>query len=227
MDINATLIGQMITFAIFVWFTMKFVWPILEKILRERQQKISEGLAAAERGHQEVEIAQKYAIQYIHETRAKAAEILENAKRQAAILIEEAKAQAIAERDQMLALGKAEIEQERRRVKEELQQEVVGLAIASAEKLLDQVMTESLQTALLNVGSQVVFSEEAQNDKQQPMTEKVQTTFSGQDPNNPDPVDTVKNDQNQSAAPFALKFSSSSKKLSDPDEGRGKMGGNR
>lgn len=167
MDINATLIGQMITFAIFVWFTMKFVWPILEKILQERQQKISEGLAAAERGHQEVEIAQKYAIQHIHEARAKAVETLEHAKRQAALLVEEAKAQASAERDQILALGKAEVEQERRRVKEELQHEVVGLAIASAEKLLDQVMTESVQTALLNAGSQLVVSDKAQNDKNQ------------------------------------------------------------
>ena len=91
MDINATLIGQMITFAIFVWFTMKYVWPPLERILKARQEKVAEGLAAAERGHKELEIAQKYAIQHIHEARSKAVASIEKAKKDAADIIEEAK----------------------------------------------------------------------------------------------------------------------------------------
>lgn len=154
MDINATLIGEMITFALFVWFTMKFVWPVLEKVLKERQEKIAEGLAAAERGHKELEVAQKFAIQTIHEARAKASDTLEQAKKQAAFIIEQAKTEALKEREQIVSLGHEEVEKERRVAREQLQNEIVGLAIASAEKLLGRVMTEADQKALLNASSQ-------------------------------------------------------------------------
>lgn len=154
MDINATLIGQMITFALFVWFTMKFVWPVLESVLKERQQKIAEGLAAAERGHQELEVAQKYAIQHIHEARAKAVEAVEQAKKQAALILDEAKTKASQEYAQMIALGRAEITQERQRVKEQLQNEVADLALISAEKLLGRILTAADQKALLDKGSE-------------------------------------------------------------------------
>lgn len=154
MDINATLIGQMITFAIFVWFTMKYVWPVLEKILLERQQKIAEGLAAAERGHKELEISQKYAIQHIHEARAKAVDLIEQAKSQAAIIVEQAKAEATREREQIVLLGKEEVEQARQVVKEQLREEVVSIAIASAEKLLGRAITETDQKRLLNAETQ-------------------------------------------------------------------------
>jgi F-type H+-transporting ATPase subunit b len=150
MDLNATLIGQMITFALFVCFTMKFIWPVLEKILQERQEKISAGLAAAERGHKELELAQKYAIQHIHEAKAKASETIEQAKKQAAFIVEQAKQEAAQERAQIVSLGHEIVEQERRVTREELQNEVINLALASAEKLLGRVMTENDHKALLN-----------------------------------------------------------------------------
>jgi len=140
----------MITFAFFVWFTMRFVWPVLEKILLARQQKIAEGLQAAERGHKELEIAQKYAIQHIHEARSKAVEAIEQAKKQAAHIIEQAKLEANREREQIIHLGHSEVEQQRLVAKEQLQQEVVTLAIASAEKLLGRVITEVDQKAMLD-----------------------------------------------------------------------------
>lgn len=152
MDINATLIGQMITFALFVWFTMKFVWPHLEKILHDRQEKIAEGLAAAERGHHELEIAQKYAIQHIHEARSKANEAIEHARRQAAQMIDAAKAEANHEREKMVALGHEEIAQALQHAKAQIQTEMVDLAIASAEKLLGRVISEQDQKMLLNAG---------------------------------------------------------------------------
>lgn len=152
MDINATLIGQMITFALFVWFTMKFVWPVLEKILHDRQEKIAEGLAAAERGHKELEISQKYAIQHIHEARSKAFDTIEHAKKQAALIVEEAKAEAIREREKIIILGHEEIAQALHQAKGQIQAEMVNLAIASAEKLLGRVMTESDQKMLLDAG---------------------------------------------------------------------------
>jgi len=148
-DINATIIGQMLTFALFVWFTMKFVWPLLEKALKERQHKIAEGLAAAERGHKELEISQKYAIQHIHEARSKAVETIEQAKKQAALIIEQAKIAANQERDKIIELGQGEVQQERLRAKEELQSELIDLTIASTEKLLGRVITEKDQQILL------------------------------------------------------------------------------
>lgn len=152
MDINATLIGQMITFGLFVWFTMKFVWPHLEKILHDRQQKIAEGLEAAERGHKELEISQKYAIQHIHEARSKANETIEHAKRQAAQIVETAKAEATLEREKIVALGHEEIAQALQQAKAQIQTEMVDLAIKSAEKLLGRVISESDQKMLLDAG---------------------------------------------------------------------------
>jgi F-type H+-transporting ATPase subunit b len=151
-DINATLIGQMITFALFVWFTMKFVWPVLEKVLTERQEKIAEGLAAAERGHHELEISQKYAIQHIHEARSKAIEAIEHGKKQAALIVEEARAEAIREREKIVTLGHEEIAQALNQAKAQIQKEMVDLAIKSAEKLLGRVISEQDQKMLLNAG---------------------------------------------------------------------------
>lgn len=149
MDINATLIGQMITFALFIWFTMQFVWPPLEKILKARQEKIAEGLQAAERGHKELEISQKYAIQHIHEARAKAIESIEQAKRQAAHIIEQAKLEAVHEREKIITQGMQEIEQASTHARLQLQREVVNLAIASAEKLIGRALTPEDQKNLL------------------------------------------------------------------------------
>ncbi len=149
MDINATIIGQMISFAIFVWFTMKFVWPLLEAALKERQQKIADGLAAAERGHKELEVSQKYAIQHIHEARSKAVETLEQAKKQAALIIEQARLDANEERTKILEAGYVEIEEEKLKARELLQTEIIQLTIASTEKLLGRVITEKDQQILL------------------------------------------------------------------------------
>lgn len=151
MDINATLIGQMITFALFVWFTMRFVWPVLAKMLKERQDKIAEGLAAADRGHKELEIAQKYAIQHIHEARSKAIQELERAKKQAAIIVEEAKQEANQEKERIIQQGSLEVEQERQTAREQLKREVADLVIKTSEKLLGRSMTESDQKTLLEI----------------------------------------------------------------------------
>lgn len=152
MDINATLIGQMITFAIFVWFTMKFVWPPLEQVLKTRQEKIAAGLQAAERGHQELEIAQKYAIQHIHEARAKATETLDLAKKRASQIVDEAKKEANVEKEKIIQQGHAEVEQERLVAQLALQNEVARLAVLTAEKLLKRTISDNDQKDLLKTG---------------------------------------------------------------------------
>ena len=89
MDINATLLGQMITFGLFVWFTMKFVWPHIETALEERKDKIADGLAAAERGHHELSLSQDKAKNVLHEARDEASELLKASRMQAEKIVEE------------------------------------------------------------------------------------------------------------------------------------------
>lgn len=154
MSINETLIGQMITFALFVWFTMKFVWPALEKTLNDRQEKIAQGLLAAERGHKELELAQKYATERIHEAKTQALEIIEQAKKQADTIVREAKKQANVEKGQIVEAGHREVELEWALAHEKLQKEIIELTVNSTEKLLDRVMTEQDRKTLakLKVG---------------------------------------------------------------------------
>jgi F-type H+-transporting ATPase subunit b len=136
MNINLTLIVQLLSFAVFVWFTMKFVWPPLVKAMDERKAKIADGLAAAERGQHEQVLAQERATETLHEAKRQAAEIKAKAERQAAQLIEEAKEKAQAEGARQLAAAKAEIEQEANKAREQLRGKVAELALAGAEKIL-------------------------------------------------------------------------------------------
>ena len=135
MNINATLIGQSITFFVFVWFCMKFVWPPIMNALAERRKQIADGLAAGERGKHELELASKRAVENLHEAKQKAAEIIAQADKRAAQLVEEAKGVAKLEADRMMAGAQASIAQETVRAKEVLRGQVAGLAVAGAEKI--------------------------------------------------------------------------------------------
>lgn len=136
MNINLTLFAQLVSFAVFVWFTMKYVWPPLVKAMDERKAKIADGLAAAERGAHEQELAKERAKEYLHEAKQQAAEIKANAEKQAAMIVEEAKGKAQEEGARQLAAAKAEIEQETNKAREQLRSKVAELAIAGAEKIL-------------------------------------------------------------------------------------------
>ncbi len=118
MNINATLIGQAIAFAIFVLFCMKFVWPPVIAALHERQKKIADGLDAANRAARDLELAHEKAGQQLREAKAQAAEIIEQAKKSANQIVDEARDQARAEGDRMIAQAKAQIEQELNSVKD-------------------------------------------------------------------------------------------------------------
>jgi len=135
-NINATLLGQMLTFAVLVWFTMKFVWPPIMKALDERQKKIADGLAAAERARQDLANAEKRAADIEREARAKAQEMLAAADKRAAAIVDEAKVAAKGEADRIVAGAKAEIDQEAQRAKDHLRSQVAGLAVAGARKIL-------------------------------------------------------------------------------------------
>ena len=150
MNITATLIGQILTFAVFVWFTMRFVWAPLTRVMDDRTKRIADGLAAAERGQHEQELAQKRARESLLEAKEKAAEIINQAQRRATELVEEAKTDARTEGERLLAAARAEIDQEVHRAREELRQQVASVAVAAAAKVLAREIDEKAHSAMLD-----------------------------------------------------------------------------
>jgi F-type H+-transporting ATPase subunit b len=128
----------MITFALFVWFTMKYVWPPIMKALADRQNKIAEGLAAAERSVHQLELAKHKIAEQLREAKGQAAEILEIANRRSAQLIEEAKKNARDEGERLIVLAQAEIVREVETAKQHLRKQVADIALAGAEQILGQ-----------------------------------------------------------------------------------------
>jgi F-type H+-transporting ATPase subunit b len=149
MNINLTLFAQAITFAAFIWFTVKFVWPPLLRAIESRQKTIADGLAAAEQGKKSLEVSSKQAEETIRQTRDRAAEILAQADKRAAEMIEEAKAAAKEEGGREKAAAKAEIDQEVARAREQLRDQVAMLAVAGAEKILRREVDAKAHAELL------------------------------------------------------------------------------
>ena len=149
MEINITLLGQLITFSVFVWFTMRFVWPPILQIMREREQRIADGLAAAERGQQALELAQVKVDEYLNVAKQQAAEIIEQANKRASQMAEESKRQIRAENERLLARARADIQQEWQTKKKKLRTEVANLVITTTEKILAQSLDSVAQHALL------------------------------------------------------------------------------
>ncbi len=149
MNLNATIIGQMIAFAVFVAFCMKYVWPPIMAALEDRTKKIADGLAAAERGRHEQELAEKRAQQVIHEAKDQANEIISQAQRRGNEIVDESKDVARVEGERILVSAQAEIEQEANKAKEELRTQVGSIAIAGAEKILGREIDKKSHTALL------------------------------------------------------------------------------
>ncbi len=138
MDINMTLLGQTIAMVVFVWFCMKFIWPPLMAALEERQAKIEEGLAAADKGQESLVRAAAEADEIVAEARKQATGILDQAHARANEIVADGKADGTKERERQLAAARAEIEQEANRAREELRGQVSAIAIASAEKILNR-----------------------------------------------------------------------------------------
>ena len=150
MNINLTLIAQAVSFAVLIWFTVKFVWPPLLNAIETRQKEIADGLAAGERGRVELEQASKRSADAVNEARQCASEIIAQAEKRAAAIIEEAKGSAKTEGDRIVAGAKAEVEQEVNRAKEGLRSQVAALAIAGAEKILRKEIDAKAHDDILN-----------------------------------------------------------------------------
>lgn len=149
MNINLTLIGQMITFALFVIFCMKYIWPPIVAAMQERAVKIADGLEAADRAGRDLELAQERATKRLHEAKEEAAVIIEAANKRGSQIVEEAKDQAREEGTRLKSAAQAEIEQEVNRAKEQLRGKVGALAISGAEKVLEASIDENAHQALV------------------------------------------------------------------------------
>ena len=137
MNLNPTqMLTQIAMFAVFIWFCARFIWPPLMRAIENRQKQVAEGLAAAEKGRQALEVSAKQAEETISGARARATEIIGQAEKRASQLIDEAKTQAKEEGNREKLAAKAEIEQEYARAREQLREHVAALAVAGAEKIL-------------------------------------------------------------------------------------------
>jgi len=149
MNINLTLLLEMVFFAIFVWFTMKFVWGPIVGVLDERKAKIADGLAASEKGLKDQELAVDNAKKVIKKAKQDAAEIIAQAKVRDTQMVEEAKGKAVEEADRIMTGAQAEIDQEVNRAKDSLRTQVSELAVAGASKILGKEVDASAHKAAL------------------------------------------------------------------------------
>jgi F-type H+-transporting ATPase subunit b len=150
MSFNLTLIAQALTFALFIWFTVKVVWPFMLRAIEARQKTIADGLAAAEQGHKSLEASKRQAGEAIDQARVRAGDILGQAEKRAAQMVDEAKTAARQEAEREKAAAKAEIQQEVARAREQLRDQVAALAVAGAEKILRREVDAKAHAELLD-----------------------------------------------------------------------------
>lgn len=150
MNFNATLIGQIFAFAVFWFFCAKLVWPYIIKAMEERQTKIADGLAAAEKGQHELELAGKRSIEILREGKEQSQGFIAQAQKRADEIVEEAKGNAQVEGERILAAARAEIDHERQQTKEALRREVAKLAVMGAEQILMREVDSNAHKELLD-----------------------------------------------------------------------------
>lgn len=149
MNINLTLFAQAVSFAVFIWFTARFIWPPLLRAMEARQKTIAEGLAAAEKGRRELELSSARATEAMREARERAQEVIGHAEKRAAQIVEEAKQAAKAEGERLVAAAKGEIEQDSARAREQLREQVALIAMAGAERILRREVDAKAHANLL------------------------------------------------------------------------------
>jgi F-type H+-transporting ATPase subunit b len=150
MNMNMTLLGQMISFGIFVWFCVKYVWPPIIKALEDRETRIADGLAAGERGKHDLELAEKRATELLREGKDKAQDFINQAHKRADEIVEAAKQTAREEAERIKQSAGAEIEQNRNRARDELRGQVARLALVGAEQILMREVDEKAHRDVLD-----------------------------------------------------------------------------
>ncbi|MDE0062629.1 MAG: F0F1 ATP synthase subunit B [Gammaproteobacteria bacterium] len=149
MNLNLTLIGQSLTFFLFAWFCMKFIWPFIKNAMRERQETIAQGLAAGEEAERKLAEAESGAEEERATAKAEAAQIIEQARQRAGQMIEDARAEAREEGERLVEAARSEIDQEVNRAREALRAQVAALAVSGAEKVLGETIDASRHSQML------------------------------------------------------------------------------
>jgi F-type H+-transporting ATPase subunit b len=149
-NLNATFIGQIVAFAIFIYLTQRFVWPPIVAAMAERTKRIADGLQAADKAEKDLELAKKKVVEQLTSAKKEAAAIIDQANKRAIEVVEEAKEKARLEAERIKASAQAEIEQATARAKEELRSKVVVLALAGAEKILESSIDQNAHNELVN-----------------------------------------------------------------------------
>ncbi|UKA31632.1 F0F1 ATP synthase subunit B [Photobacterium damselae] len=150
MNLNATMLGQAISFVIFVWLCMKYIWPPLTELLDKRQREIAEGLIHSENAAKELELARANGDKLLNDAKKSASELVEQGNKRRTQIIDDAKAEAEAEKARIIAQGQAELESERNRIRQELRREMSDLVIETAEKLINQNLDSAANRELVN-----------------------------------------------------------------------------
>lgn len=150
MTVNATFLGQALAFAILIWFSYRFVWPPLMAAIEERQKKIAEGLAAADKAQQTLAEASSRSDDELRAARVQAQEILAAANKQASQLLEKARADAQAEQARIIANGQAEVERQLAQARDALRHQVAELAVAGAQQLLQREIDAKAHAEVLD-----------------------------------------------------------------------------
>ncbi|WP_075065115.1 F0F1 ATP synthase subunit B [Candidatus Berkiella aquae] len=149
MNINLTLLGQMITFVLFVWITKRYIWPPVIKALKDRQAKIADGLAAAEKGHMELARAKEQVLQSLKESKEQGANIILEAKKQADAILDAARQSAHEEGQRIIAQAHSELDHMVSQAKETLRKEVATIAMFGAEKVLQKSVDSNAHEQML------------------------------------------------------------------------------
>jgi len=149
-NINFTLIGQMLTFAIFVWFTMQYVWPMLETALKERSKKIADGLSAAKEGHEILAKSKEQSSIEVQQAKKKANDIITQANNRVVQLMEDSKKEARLECDNMIKTAKVHIQQEKNQARANLQGEIVSIVVKGVEKILSKSINSKDQADIIS-----------------------------------------------------------------------------
>jgi len=149
-NLNATFIGQMVAFVIFIYLTHRFVWPPIVAAMAERTKRIADGLQAADKAEKDLELAKQKVVEQLTSAKKEAAIIIDQANKRGIEIVEEAKEKARLEGDRLKASAQAEIEQATNRAREELRSKVVTLALAGAEKILESSIDQNAHNELVN-----------------------------------------------------------------------------
>ena len=149
MNITATLFAQIVAFALFIWFVNKVLWGPVTKMMADRQKRIADGLAAADKGKHEMELAEERAKELLRDAKTQAGEIIAQAEKRGNEIIEESKQTARSEGERLKSAAQAELEQEVNRAREQLRSQVAGIAVAGAQRILKREIDAKAQSDLL------------------------------------------------------------------------------